>query len=134
MIQVAAVILTASGHVLACRRASHKSLAGKWEFPGGKIEHSESAEQAAVREIKEELGLELAEVELKSFHETSVGHDNSKINIQFFTAYLNSHTDLNSTDHDKLLWLSLDGLRELDWAEADVSAVEKIIREGINSD
>ena len=58
--RVVAAIIESNGELLACRRASHKSLAGKWEFPGGKVEPGETEQQALVREIREELGWEPA--------------------------------------------------------------------------
>ncbi len=56
---VAAAILVRNGEVLLSRRPEGKHLAGLWEFPGGKVEPGETPEQALVREIREELGIEL---------------------------------------------------------------------------
>ena len=56
---VAAVISDDEGRVLACRRAPHKSLAGLWEFPGGKVEQGESTHDALCRELREEIGIEV---------------------------------------------------------------------------
>ena len=50
---VAAVMIGDSGKVLIARRASHKLLPGKWEFPGGKIEGNETPELALERELRE---------------------------------------------------------------------------------
>ncbi len=59
---VAAVALVDSdGRVLLAQRPAGKSMAGLWEFPGGKIEPGEGAEAALVRELKEELGIETAQ-------------------------------------------------------------------------
>lgn len=55
-IQVAAGVIWRGGKVLICRRPAGKARAGLWEFPGGKLERGENAEQALVREIREELG------------------------------------------------------------------------------
>lgn len=54
---VAAVVWDADGRVLLCQRPAGKMYAGKWEFPGGKIEAGETPEAALVRELHEELGL-----------------------------------------------------------------------------
>ncbi len=56
---VAAALIDAQGRVLLAQRPAGKSLAGFWEFPGGKVEPRESPEAALVRELKEELGVEL---------------------------------------------------------------------------
>ena len=54
---VAAVITDARGRILLARRTDGRDLAGLWEFPGGKCEPGESPEQALVRELQEELGI-----------------------------------------------------------------------------
>ncbi|MDB6077141.1 MAG: hydrolase, partial [Akkermansiaceae bacterium] len=52
---VAGVILDSKGQILACQRPAGKHMAGKWEFPGGKVESGESPDTALVRELQEEL-------------------------------------------------------------------------------
>ena len=59
MILVSAVaLIDRDGRVLIAQRPEGKSMAGLWEFPGGKIESGESPEQALIRELYEELGIE----------------------------------------------------------------------------
>ena len=67
---VAAAVVIESGRVLLTRRAEGQHLAGLWEFPGGKLEHGESPEQALVRECREECGIEIkvAEIMEVTFH------------------------------------------------------------------
>ena len=55
---VAGVLRDARGRVLLARRTEGRDLAGLWEFPGGKVEPGESPEDALVRELREELGIE----------------------------------------------------------------------------
>ena len=57
-----AAALFAGGRVLIAERPHGKPLAGRWEFPGGKIAGEETEEQALMRELREELGVELLEV------------------------------------------------------------------------
>ncbi len=62
MVLVAAVaLIDADGRVLLARRPEGKSMAGLWEFPGGKVKAGETPEAALAREIKEELGVELCD-------------------------------------------------------------------------
>jgi len=61
MVLVAAVALVdADGRVLIAQRPAGKSMAGLWEFPGGKVDAGETPEHALVRELHEELGIETA--------------------------------------------------------------------------
>lgn len=57
----AAVLVDPDGRVLIARRPEGKMMAGLWEFPGGKVEPGETPEAALVREIKEELGIDLCQ-------------------------------------------------------------------------
>ena len=55
---VAVVLIDRDGRVLLSKRPSGKSMAGLWEFPGGKVENGEVPEEALIRELKEELGID----------------------------------------------------------------------------
>lgn len=67
LLVVACALVDSGGRVLIARRPQGKALAGSWEFPGGKLEPGESPEQAAVRELREELGVEPCEQCLQPF-------------------------------------------------------------------
>lgn len=58
LVIVSAALVDRDGRVLVQQRAEGRQMAGLWEFPGGKIEPGETAEQALVRELREELGIE----------------------------------------------------------------------------
>lgn len=58
LIVAAAALIDGDGRVLLARRAAGKAMAGLWEFPGGKLEADETPEEALVRELREELGIE----------------------------------------------------------------------------
>ena len=60
LLVVAAALIDADGRVLLARRPPGKAMAGLWEFPGGKVAPNETPEAALIRELKEELGLDLA--------------------------------------------------------------------------
>jgi 8-oxo-dGTP diphosphatase len=61
LVLVAAVVLVdADGRVLLAQRPEGKSMAGLWEFPGGKVDQGETPEAALIRELREELGIDVA--------------------------------------------------------------------------
>jgi 8-oxo-dGTP diphosphatase len=121
---VGAVIQNEDGKILCAKRAKHLTLGGYWEFPGGKIEENESHEQALIREIKEEMGVEIEVGELVAdiYHE----YPNVIVHLITYRSVLKSGI-LNSTDHDELVWKDVLSLNELEWAPADVPTVEKLL-------
>ena len=64
---VAAALIDPDGRVLIAQRPAHKTMAGLWEFPGGKIEPGEAPETALIRELREELGISVKEACLAPF-------------------------------------------------------------------
>jgi 8-oxo-dGTP diphosphatase len=64
---VAVALIDADGRVLLAQRPPGKAMAGLWEFPGGKVQEGEAPETALIRELKEELGIDVAEVCLAPF-------------------------------------------------------------------
>jgi len=110
---VGAAILR-GGRVLAARRTSPPSAAGRWEFPGGKVEPEESPGDALVREISEELGCVIevtgwltAEVIIGTTHSLTVA------TAQIVTG------DPQPTEHDALRWLGAEQIDEVDWLDSD---------------
>jgi 8-oxo-dGTP diphosphatase len=102
------------GRVLAARRTAPPAAAGRWEFPGGKVEAGETPEQALVREIAEELscGVEVVgwlagEVGIAERHVLTVG-----------LARL-VDGDPEPREHDEIRWLAADELDSVDWLEPD---------------
>lgn len=119
-LEVVAAVFVRDGNVLSCRRAPGKSAAGKWEFPGGKVDDDETPEAALVREIQEELGISISVDNCIDRSVTPVGDNNIDL-----ACYLVTSADVptRSTDHDELRWVPLVSLPALDWATPDLPAV-----------
>ncbi|MNE12918.1 CTP pyrophosphohydrolase [compost metagenome] len=107
IIKVVCGIIFKDHRVLICRRRPEISLGGYWEFPGGKVEESESYEESLLRELIEELNLK---VEIKRhFFDTVHHHDKGAIELISFICST-SDTVVESTDHDQLEWVKVSDL------------------------
>lgn len=124
---VVAAVLRDGGRVLACRRAPGKDAAGRWEFPGGKVEPGEETAAALARELREELGVNV-QVGALFDRSVTVRADGRAIDLACYDCTVDGAAPVSSTDHDALRWLPPERLAELDWAEADVPAVRLLTR------
>lgn len=120
-LDVVAGIIVHEGRVLACRRGADRSAGGQWEFPGGKIERDETPRDALVREIREELGVEVSAGRRLTVDETAVG--DRVIRLTCVWAHAVDQIPTESTDHDALRWLARGELDSVAWAEPDLPAV-----------
>lgn len=117
---VGAAIINDNGELL-CAQRGYGSLIGKWEFPGGKIEKGETDQQALVREIKEELNINIEVEELvdENYNE----YPDRNINLKVYKCKFVSG-EINDTEHQALKWTKPEEIEKLDWAEADKPIVE----------
>lgn len=115
--------------LLAARRSRPAALAGRWEFPGGKVDPGEGPLEALHRELDEELGVG---VELGG---ELVGPDDGGWNIterhvlRLWFARVTRGQPRPLVEHDRLRWLPVASARELDWLEGDVRIVEALVEE-----
>ena len=121
-IEVAAAIIVTKENgedrLLAVQRG-YGDLIGKWEFPGGKLEPNETGRQAVVREIREELGVD---IEVDSFLAT-IEYDYPTFHLKMH-CYICSTTDtIKLTEHQAMKWCKKNELRDLDWCPADIQVV-----------
>lgn len=119
MIRVIAAVISRGDEVLVCQRALHKRHGGLWEFPGGKCESGESLADAARRELREELGVNVVAVG----NEELVLHDCGSPYLIAFTPVQILGEPL-STEHIDLRWASLREVLDLPLAPTDRRYVE----------
>jgi 8-oxo-dGTP diphosphatase len=121
---VGAAILEGS-KVLAAQRSNAMSSPMKWEFAGGKVEPGETHQQALQRELKEELGIE-AEVG----ESLATGRSDQDDHIIFLHVYEASvlQGEPVAFEHARIRWVEIDGMGELDWAEADIPACKELMK------
>ena len=121
---VAAIIRNSEGKILIAKRNIKKSQGGLWEFPGGKIEPSETPQEALVREIQEELDVKIEvgdlidtiEYDYPSFH----------LSMDCFWCIV-TDGEITLKEAEDARWLSKDELYSVDWLPADMELIEKLV-------
>ena len=121
VLDVVAAIIESNGVFLACRRNSDRG--GLWEFPGGKVEEGELPREAVVREVREELGIEIEPESTLAI----VDHEGRQLSVEFMRSRLLGPRPTVSTDHDRLVWLTVGELMSVEWAEADKVAARQLL-------
>jgi len=123
-IPVVAALMRRQGKVLVGQRPDGASLARTWEFPGGKIELDESPEQALVRELKEELGIE-AEIGALKF---AASHTYGKTGILFlFYDVKFWKGQIKAQQHLDLRWVTPKELSSLELPEANSKFLKRFL-------
>lgn len=126
VIDVVGAVLIRDGKVLAAQRSAKMSLPLMWEFPGGKIETDESPVDALKRELLEELKVSAKVGD--HVETTSYEYDFGIVTLQtYYCTVENGVPEL--TEHAEIRWLAPEKLLTLEWAPADIPAVEKIMAE-----
>jgi len=121
IIRVCCAVIIENGRLLAARRGMNMDLPLKWELPGGKLEGGESAEEAVVRELEEELGIETkAEEVLKSV----IHHYPDKTIELIPVAVRIISGEPVAFDHHEIRWIETGSLEKPDWADADRAPLE----------
>ena len=122
-IEVVAAIIQDGDRYFATQRG-YGDFKDGWEFPGGKIEESESPKHAIAREIKEELNADIIVGDLL----TTVEYDypNFHLSMDCFWAELAPGSDMKLLEHEAAKWLSIDEIDTVDWLPADNIVVDAI--------
>ncbi len=128
LLVVAAALVNSDNQVLLAQRPEGKRVAGKWEFPGGKVENGETPEAALARELQEELGITVAFADMEPFWFLS--HDY----IEEFGFHLLMPVYLCRTwqgtpqalEHQAITWMRPQDMQQLPMIEADAELIERL--------
>lgn len=124
-ITVAAAVVFRAGRVLLSQRKSGSHLAGAWEFPGGKVELDEDPRDAVVRELREELGVEIEVVDILdvTFHR----YAEKSVLLLFYEAKLaEGSAEPQALDVADVKWAAAGELRPEAFPPADVAILAKV--------
>jgi 8-oxo-dGTP diphosphatase len=124
---VGALIFDAEGRILACRRPPEDVWGGWWEFPGGKVDAGEEPREALVREIAEELQLDVVPERIVA--SLSHEYDDRHVSLDIWNCGVIDPKLMNPIEHDEVRWLDRGSLDSVKWLPAD----EPLIREWVES-
>jgi len=125
LIEVTCAIIMDRERILITQRSSEMPHPLKWEFPGGKLLTGETPEACIVREIREELGVEITVKQLLPSVSFSYSHNTVKL-IPFVCTILKG--EIRLAEHKSYRWVDRSELEQIDWLEADVEVLELLNR------
>lgn len=114
--------------LLAARRSAPKSLAGRWEFPGGKVEPGESDHAALHRELAEELGVIVRIGREVPGPGGGAWPVTARHLMRVWLAQIDAGDPAPLADHDEVRWLERDAWHTVPWLDADVPIVHAVRR------
>lgn len=121
-VQVVAAVFSIEGYYALFRKSRGRHF-GYWEFPGGKIEPGETPESAIIREINEELNIDILKLGGMLDEESRV-ISNTQFYIKFFKVE-SYRGDFELRDHDSLVWFKPEHFHYLNISELDKAFIEK---------
>lgn len=121
---VVAAVIEREGKILICRRRPDQPMALKWEFPGGKIEQGESAPQALIRELNEELGI-TASIGGRIAHVRHTYRSGGAVDLEFFLVQSYEGSLTNRIFHE-LRWSAPEDLARYDFLAADEPLIRQL--------
>ena len=122
----ACALVDADGRVLIAQRPAGKTMAGLWEFPGGKIEDRERPEQTLIRELREELGIVVSEACLAPLTFASHSYADFHLLMPLYVCRRWEGT-VAAMEGQQLAWVKPNRLRDYDMPPADVPLVSHLL-------
>jgi 8-oxo-dGTP diphosphatase len=132
MLTVVAGLIEAEGKILVCQRRRGDTFELMWEFPGGKLQLGETAEEGLARELREELGVEalVGEEVFRTRHRYAEMRE--EVELIFFSAAVEAAAVRNVV-FERMEWRAVDDLAELNFLPADRDFVGKLGRREIGA-
>jgi 8-oxo-dGTP diphosphatase len=123
----ACALIDADGRVLIARRPPGRSMAGLWEFPGGKVEAGETPEATLIRELKEELGIVVNEACLAPLTFASHGYADFHLVMPLYVCRRWEGT-VRAQEGQELAWVRPNRLKDYPMPPADVPLISHLTR------
>jgi 8-oxo-dGTP diphosphatase len=126
LLVAACALVDVDGRVLLAQRPAGKTMAGLWEFPGGKIEDGERPEQTLIRELKEELGITVSEPCLAPLTFASHSYPDFHLLMPLYVCRRWEGT-VAANEAQQLAWVKPNRLRDYEMPPADVPLVSHLM-------
>jgi 8-oxo-dGTP diphosphatase len=121
---VAGIIRDEQGRILVSRRHEHLHQGGLWEFPGGKVETGETAHEALVRELREELALTV--IAAQPFRQVCHDYPDKSVLLDFWLVE-RFEGEARGVEGQPVQWVDVAGLREYQFPAANVPIVDALL-------
>ncbi|HEY5007608.1 MAG TPA: (deoxy)nucleoside triphosphate pyrophosphohydrolase [Caulobacteraceae bacterium] len=122
LLVAAAALVDVDGRVLLCKRPHGKHLAGMWEFPGGKVDKGETPEACLIRELDEELGINVVEACLAPFVFTSHAYDSFHLLMPLYLCRRWNGV-VQAREHEAIAWVRPNRMADYPMPPADAPLV-----------
>lgn len=125
MVNVTCAIILNGQKILVTQRSEKMKLPLKWEFPGGKLHDGETEEECILRELKEELAIQVRIIMRLTPSQFDYGTFIINL-IPFLVEYESGNIQI--AEHREAKWLTKDELIHLDWAPADIAILNELLQ------
>ncbi|HZC16288.1 MAG TPA: (deoxy)nucleoside triphosphate pyrophosphohydrolase [Caulobacteraceae bacterium] len=122
LLVAAAALVDVDGRVLLCKRPRDKHLAGTWEFPGGKVEKGETPEACLIRELHEELCINVVQACLAPFAFTSHGYESFHLLMPLYLCRRWGGV-VRAKEHEAIAWVKPNRMADYPMPPADAPLV-----------